>query len=310
MGYHATRVEVAKKILNEGFIASSRGKIGRGVYLTPFLDYLGPKYLKTFETIHGRKFKFVLEVAVKPGRIIDEYLGNEWTVEPQNVRVYGLLVKAVDSSPDFGLNVDALRPDLTVIGKAKCFSCWRAGSNVDLRSLVKEEAHGRECPCCRRADVWLFRRRKCRAAQKRRERRRAAGGGLPHEADTYGWSCSTCGYAWKTSVADFAKCAFAGKLCRLGPGVTPLVAVCLTVLAVRLTVALCLVTLLAVCLAVLRYTVFTPAVSMGGFDAESFPVLAQEARVANHHVKVRHDVVADLLGKVECARSILTMRDS
>jgi len=91
-----------KKIVADGFRASSGGKLGAGVYVSPSISYVGENYCPTLqlETTSGKKtFKFMLQVAVCPSSLKKEGFpdgsgtNQEWTSEPGGVRPYGLLIK-------------------------------------------------------------------------------------------------------------------------------------------------------------------------------------------------------------------------
>ncbi|CAK0903054.1 unnamed protein product [Prorocentrum cordatum] len=93
-----------KKIVDGGFRASAGGKLGAGVYVTPKSQYSEAHYCAKIQlqTTSGPKaFSYMLQVAVRPGSIINEGypdgsgINQEWTVDPKDVRPYGLLVKEV-----------------------------------------------------------------------------------------------------------------------------------------------------------------------------------------------------------------------
>jgi len=93
---------MSKKIADEGFKASTGGKLGAGVYISPFVEY-ACSYSRggvTIETQQGKKqFLIVLQVAVRPHSLKKEGYPNhqgenqEWTADATNVRPYGLLIK-------------------------------------------------------------------------------------------------------------------------------------------------------------------------------------------------------------------------
>jgi len=94
----------AKGIVDGGFKASSGGKLGAGVYTSPLVQYVEGGYCPTLQlklSAGTKQFKFVLQVAVRPGGIIQEGhpdasgTNQEWTAQAQDVRPYGLLIKEV-----------------------------------------------------------------------------------------------------------------------------------------------------------------------------------------------------------------------
>lgn len=99
-GFHGTNM--SKAIADEGFKASTGGKLGPGVYVSPFLAY-ACGYSRggiSVETTSGKKrFDIVLQLAVRPNSVMREGYPNqdgenqEWTANPKDVRPYGLLIK-------------------------------------------------------------------------------------------------------------------------------------------------------------------------------------------------------------------------
>lgn len=94
----------AHNIYCSGFKPSASGTFGPGVYVSPFVEY-AESYAQTLAvdlTSGTKQFKVVLQVAVKPDSIMKEGRpgssgeNQEWTVPPEHVRPYGLLLKSID----------------------------------------------------------------------------------------------------------------------------------------------------------------------------------------------------------------------
>jgi len=93
--------QAAHSIVDTGFEPSKSGKIGPGVYVSPFIDYVQGYGGKVHvDTTNGcKQFLFALQVAVEPGSIMREDYprgggdNQEWTAPPNSVRPYGLLIK-------------------------------------------------------------------------------------------------------------------------------------------------------------------------------------------------------------------------
>jgi hypothetical protein len=116
--YHGTDMDGMQGIGTDGVIRESiMGKMGKGVYVTPHIEYAAC-YAQPFES-NNRKFIFIFQCAVKPREILSEgYPGShdfggfpglkgifksrygqtnsEWTYASNNVRPYGIIIGDVE----------------------------------------------------------------------------------------------------------------------------------------------------------------------------------------------------------------------
>lgn len=127
--FHGTCSEYAKSIIGQGdskaFLRESPGgKLGKGVYVSPMVEYAVSYSSPCAINVNQEKVEFVIifQCAVRPGKILREgfpchKIGNqgwggfaseyrkrykeentEWTANSEDVRVYGLLILDIDEA--------------------------------------------------------------------------------------------------------------------------------------------------------------------------------------------------------------------